>query len=451
MNRIHLYMVVVLGCIVTASCKKDWLNAKSDMSKVIPSSLEDIRLLLNHSKFNTSYAAIAEGSADDIYLIPPVFASGSLLHRSTYVWEPDLFGGSSSVTQWDGNYNQVYTANAALEALEKIKDRSHQRDWKDLKGRALFLRARAFYELAGLFAQPYDSASAQAAPGIPLRLSTDIYAPTKRAGLQETYDQITNDLVEAFGLLQVLSANKTEPSQAAAAALLAKVYLSVHNYEKALEYAEKSLELYSTLIDYNSLNAAASNPLVAFNIETTFFSSQALFSIISNSGVDPALYDSYHTDDLRKSVFFRKNANGTYTFKGSYTGGALLFAGTSTNELYLIKAECNARAGKISEALKDLNALLIKRYKSGLFTPIQAGTAKEALALVLQERRKELVFRSIRWHDLRRLNIDPEHAVTISRNLNGTVYKLAPNDPKYTLPIPEYIVHTTGIPQNKRQ
>jgi hypothetical protein len=38
------------------------------------------------------------------------------------------------------------------------------------------------------------------------------------------------------------------------------------------------------------------------------------------------------------------------------------------------------------------------------YIPITAGSSDEASQLILQERRKELLFRGLRWIDIKRLN-----------------------------------------------
>jgi len=68
----------------------------------------------------------------------------------------------------------------------------------------------------------------------------------------------------------------------------------------------------------------------------------------------------------------------------------------------------------------------------------------------LKERRKELLFRGLRWTDLRRLNLDPRFAVTLARNVSGQIYSLPPEDPRYAWPIPDDEIQASGIPQNPR-
>ena len=125
------------------------------------------------------------------------------------------------------------------------------------------------------------------------------------------------------------------------------------------------------------------------------------------------------------------------------------FSGLATDELFLIKAECLARAGNASGALSTLNDLLRARYAQGTFVDLHADDPQQALRLVLQERRKELVFRGIRWSDLRRLNKEGA-GIVLTRLLNGKTYTLPANSNKYTLPIPPDEIALNGIEQNPR-
>src|SRR5690606_39919502 len=100
------------------------------------------------------------------------------------------------------------------------------------------------------------------------------------------------------------------------------------------------------------------------------------------------------------------NGNGSYGFKGGYTGASnnAFFVGLTTSELLLIQAECYARANHIDLALEALNRLLEHRYERETFVPYSAIDQEDCIKLVLAERRKELLFRGVRWSDLKRLN-----------------------------------------------
>ena len=146
--------------------------------------------------------------------------------------------------------------------------------------------------------------------------------------------------------------------------------------------------------------------------------------------------------------YYYKPIDSSY-LKGSYAGNFFPFGGLATDELYLIRAECAARAGDSNSAMADINTLLSARWRRGAFPGYTVGSAQEALDTVLLERRKELAFRGLRWTDLRRMNAEGAN-ITLTRNLNGTLYTLAPNSPLYVLPIPPDVISLSAIAQNVR-
>ena len=160
------------------------------------------------------------------------------------------------------------------------------------------------------------------------------------------------------------------------------------------------------------------------------------------------LYRQYAANDLRKTLFFR--ASGTnYIFKGSYEGNATHFDGIATDEMLLTRSECRIRNGQVQQGLHDLNTPLERRYKSGTFTRYQNLTQEQALQLVKIERRKELLFRGIRWSDIRRFNQEGDQII-LKRIVNGKEYTLLPNSLLYAIAIPEDITSLTGMAQNRR-
>ena len=91
-----------------------------------------------------------------------------------------------------------------------------------------------------------------------------------------------------------------------------------------------------------------------------------------------------------------------------------------------------------------------KRYVTGKYTNISTTDEMEALRIVLQERRKELLMRGIRWSDLRRLNLNEATSKKLIRILNNQQYELNPNSPNYVLPIQDNVIQLSGIEQNPR-
>jgi hypothetical protein len=231
---------------------------------------------------------------------------------------------------------------------------------------------------------------------------------------------------------------------------MSRVYMTRQDYPNALLYADSSLQIKSDLLNYNDLSASNAYPIPLFNKEIIFHCTidQYLAFFPSRLIVDSGLYRSYKPNDLRTNIFYYTKS-GAIAFKGSYSGSQTLFSGLATDEMYLNRAECYARAGKSDQAMNDLNLLLQNRYSTGSFSKIVISDADSALSLILAERRKELCFRGIRWSDLRRLNKDSRFAVTLTRIVAGQSYSLPPNSPKYVLPLDDVEVQA-GLTQNQR-
>ncbi|MDO3641255.1 RagB/SusD family nutrient uptake outer membrane protein [Mucilaginibacter sp. L3T2-6] len=448
-----LLYILLLGLLT--SCTKTFLDKKPDQTLVVPQTFQDLQALLdNANTMNLNLPALGEVSSDDYYVTDAAFASVTTpMFRNAYTWNKDLYEGSPDVIDWNYCYQQVFYSNVVLEGLAKMSatQRADPR-YAAEKGSALFFRAYGLYAAAQLFCKPYHASTAATDLGMPVRTSSDITQKSTRASVKATYGQVTADLQESLGYLPQTVSIKTRPSLAAGNGLLARVYLSMADYPHAFQYADQALKLYSTLLDYNTASTAKLHPFRKYNDEVIFHSRIYYTSLTNNTSrlrIDTSLYALYQPDDLRKVLFFTPAAPGQ-TFKGSYTGTDDLFNGVATDELYLIRAEASARMGQKDAAMADLQTLLDKRYRTGTYSPPAAATAAEVLELVLAERRKELLLRGLRWSDLRRFNEEPGREVTLQRQLNGQLYTLPPNDPRYVLPIPDIVIQLSGIPQNPR-
>jgi hypothetical protein len=440
-----LFVVIYIGVsFIISSCSKEWLEKKTSQLLAVPTTLNDFQLMLNNTKvFNANRAYTQEVTADGHSVPDDIFtgSGGGGYFFNIYTWSHTY--PYIGVNDWNADYSSIVSCNVVLEGLANINpdNTTDQTQWNDLKGEALFFRALAFFELSQVYAPVYDSSSASRDLGIPLRLSSDPNIPSTRSTIQQTYNQIIGDLVVAESLLPVIPTFKTHPSSPAANALLARVYLSMGNYASAKQSADACLTDYSSLMDYNndpSINTQNTYPFAPFNSEVIFHGQMEIADYLFL--MDTALYHLYGPGDLRKSLFYMLNPDSTLDFIGSYTPDGSFFSGLATDEVYLIRAECEARSGDANNALTDLNILLVRRYAIGTFTPLTASTADSALILVLTERKKELITRAQRWSDLRRLNRDPRFAITLKRTSMGVTYTLPPGDYRYTFPIPDDVI-----------
>jgi tetratricopeptide (TPR) repeat protein len=446
-----------------ASCNKqnEWLETKPNRSDLTPVTIENYQALLDYSEesLNLSTPSIGLMGTDNYYVTNATYnATGNAAERNGYIWARDTWEGSNS-PDWEGPYSAIGTANIVLDGISKITPNpSTQKTWNNVKGSALFMRAFAYYNLAQLFMKPYDPVNAANDPGLVLRTNSDINSYPGRSSVEETYRLIENDIRTAIPMLQDAALYQTRPNKQAAYGLLAKLYLVKGDYLNAGSNAAKALQVSENLLDFNTLNPAASKTMPVFpaHPEISFYATTFIYTLLTPSGsrciVDSNLFQSYSANDLRKTIFFTApNTSGQVFFKGQYSAGQASFSGIANNELMLILSESQARQSQVPEALATLNKLLMKRWKSNTFVAMTATNPQDCLQKILTERRKELPFTSnTRWEDLRRLNQDPLFTKTLTRMINNQTYTLPPNDNRYVLPIPDLEIRLGGIAQNPR-
>jgi len=447
----YILVLLVLSMVAVTSCKK-FLEAKPAKNLAVPSSLTDLQALMDYyPKMNNVDPASPEISAGDYYLTDADWSSLPDNYRRMYVWEKDnLF--TPGLNEWYQLYEQVYIANTVLEAVEKLETTSQNgATWKNVKGQALFFRGKAFLTAAFIWTNAYNEATANNDLGIPLRLSTDFNLPSVRSSVAQTYRQVISDLSAAADLLPVTPVHKMRPSKPAAFGLLARTFLAMRQYKNAGLYADSCLSLYNTLLDYNTISPSRAYPFTQFNVEDIFHSRIPSPAPIINTRakIDSSLYKLFDDNDLRKTLFFKNNGNGTFAFKGSYEGNPALYSGVAVDEIYLVRAEACARQNLPAPAMENLNTLMLKRWKTGTFIPFATNDAETALKIILQERRKELLMRGLRWMDIKRLN-EEGAGITLYRKVNGQLFTLPPKDSRYALPLPEDVIVLSGMQQNPR-
>lgn len=439
---------------ILVACDKGFLEAKPDKSLLVPKTLQDYQALLDNSlnlMNRTPY--LGELAADNFFIAGNAFSTSQETVQNCYTWAERIYAGPS-ISDWDLPYKQIFYANVVLDGLKDYSKDEEQA--RNIKGMALFYRAWALYQAAQLFAAPYNENDAAVTPGIPVRTSSDVNLRSVRGTLEGTYKQILSDIHQAIPLLRLEQEVVTRPSKVAAFAFMARVQLTMQNYEKARSYADSTLSLSNELLDYNHLDSAQAYPMPRIYLTSTRNPEVLFLSVLvgnsylgssNNTLVDTLLYNSYETHDLRKGLFF--HTSGWY--RGSYIGmRSYQFSGLAVDEMYLIRAEAQTRLGNNVAARNDLNALLTKRFRSGHFIPINIADSETLLTLILLERRKELIARGIRWADLKRINQDKRFAKVLSRKINGKEYTLLPGDARYTFPIPDGEILASGIEQNKR-
>jgi hypothetical protein len=131
-----------------------------------------------------------------------------------------------------------------------------------------------------------------------------------------------------------------------------------------------------------------------------------------NSNTQPSflitnyLLNAFEVGDARKIAWIQQRIyNGKtlyYPFKYKVRNGLVVtenYVVLRLAEMYLIRAEANAKLGNLQEAINDINII---RARAGL-APTAASDVNSILQAIEQERRIELCFEwGHRWFDLKR-------------------------------------------------
>jgi hypothetical protein len=457
----QLWLICLIVLVTTASCKK-YLDEKPNSNVQVPSDPSELQGLLDNQEVFGYGHTLGLLSADEFYFSPS-FYNGSLSksEQNTYIWSPEIFSPEEISHDWNKAYEQIYYTNIALEGLRT--NTSDDTDLDKIKADALFKRALAHFRLAELFAPAYSEANADVALGIPFKLKTDADESITRPTLRECFGQILADLDNAKGLLPNMPhpSARYRASNAAVLALKARILLYMGNWQQSAIAAEAALNCYDSLIDFNSIDTSTRNPFKAETREILYQlkapdiggQNALVIGLASNqegANVDTHLIQSFTAGDLRLPIYFRQRTDKSWGLRFTLTGTRTPFEGISVSEIYLTLAEAQARQGNTVLALARLNRLLVNRYDTAQVPPLPPGTDPQAvLERILAERKKELPFRALRWLDIKRLNVQGRK-ITQTRNINNSVYTLAPNDLRYALPLPAPTVEKYDLKPNPR-
>ncbi|SES24379.1 RagB/SusD family nutrient uptake outer membrane protein [Pedobacter rhizosphaerae] len=356
-------------------------------------------------------------------------------------------------------YNQAYAYINRWNTIISLVDNSKGDDnVKALaKAEAKVLRAYDHFLVVNIYAKAYDPATAATDGGICLMDKFDLEAQPQKSTVKEAYDFILKDIDEAIPYLQEKPLDIYHPSLAFAYAFKAKIHLFKREIAEAKQAAERSLALNNQIFDlvsYTAQGGPNSVPVIAPNnpevLSYMYMTGYNEMNFAYQNVISPELRNLFGSNDARYNLFFT-STNASFLDIGSntayhnipYTRFFYATVGMKTTEVHLMLAECLARENNFSGAVDILNKLRAKRITSGTVNLTVPATRKETMELVINERRKELLFGMNRFFDLKRLNNEPEYAKTITRVfpiVNKTVpqqtYTLKPGSRLYIIPFP---------------
>ena len=407
-------------------------------------------LIIGEYKFGYSNRSTAYMS-DELVVLEADYTNLLVLHKNGYRWE-SLFNEGDVDLDWKDIYYKTYLTNYVLDMIDEADlNGSTEADRNRIKAEALTIRSYDYLQLVNIYGAHYHPETAASDMAVPLILRADISSQLPRSSVDEIYTQIISDLKTAINLFSsnAIPDVRINSSKTGAYGLLSRLYLFRSEWQKALEYANLALANYSVLYNYNNytrdnshltriLNAQENQEAILYRTCTQSYTRGNKVIIADD------LIDLFETNDLRFQFFTENNGNGTYAYWSSNSGDNFPMAGITVPELYLIRAETNARLGNIADAMNDLFILRSNRYDINAYPDqvsfeaaiaLSATNIEEAIQLVLDERRKELMFTNLRWFDMKRLILEGRYTKTLTRTIRGENYTLEPDSYKYVIDI----------------
>ncbi|MGS2740034.1 RagB/SusD family nutrient uptake outer membrane protein [Sinomicrobium sp. M5D2P17] len=455
-------LFIFAGLLATGACD-DYLDVEPK-GQIIPREVGEYDLLLNDLNDHRSFGDELYFSSDDFFpyeLEDDENVTPDNPQFKFYRWAGDLYREGSVPGAWQTPYNFIYTYNVIIDGIDDapVTGNGVAADRQRIKAEARVGRSFEYWLLVNLFARQYNPVSAASDPGVPLVTVPDASGDTPlRSSVQEVYDFIIKEVEESVADLPDKAVNFARPDKTAAYALLARYYLFAGDYEKALLNADRAIARNGQLTDYAALEAEAEGeennaPIRTEQYMGSYMGAGFPFTV----WLSDELQELYDPGDYRLARLLRtpcyitgECVEGRYSNGGSFTASI----NTSVPEMYLVRAECHARLGAGAKALNDINLLRSKRLPGEVYEDLTGSdfaSDRETLAFVLDERRREMLFTGIRLFDLKRLNLEPEFATTVTHTMKGETYILRPEDNNWVFPIPDAVlIFNPDIQQNPR-
>lgn len=460
-------LFIVMTALLLSACNS-FLDDTPKGQKV-PKTWEDynafIRNNFTYHHLDPDQLAILAG---DIFKVPSAVSSQSLTRANYYADETvnriELLAGNDKNPYFSA-YEGIFAWNLIVEYVPDATECTEaQRNQLIAQGRVL--RTMHYFYLTNFYADQYCEATKNKL-SVPLITSASVEALSPQVTLQEMYDFMLQDLNLAIEHLPQQSESILHPNKALGYGMLARVYLSMGDYDNALKNASLALEqndrLFNWIEFYEADRARYDNPKnyttgVAVNCETnnienyiySYGSSTTGWAGLNNTSYAllPERAAKFEKGDTRLLTHWksRTSASGIHYYAGIYAL-ELNKGGMRSPEMYYIKAECLARKGgaaNIKEAMDLVNKVRKTRILPNDYTDWTAATTKEAVEKIIRDKESEYIQTQVIYCDYRRLNKDPDYARTFPRTISGQEYILKPDSHLWIMPFPPEAVSNPG-------
>lgn len=308
-----------------------------------------------------------------------------------------------TVSAYQGIYRTINSANSVIAYVPAVTDPLLTAGEKNkIVGEAYFIRALSYFDLA----RGWGGVQLQLKPTSDLSVLTGI----KRSTLDQTYDQVLADLIQAEQLLPEDATTRNRAQKSAARALRARLHLYRKQWAEAENYATQVISntKYSLVKPYKSFftapfQTAESVLELAYSVNDR--NSYWNLWYPSSSGGQFTLKPSDALIAKLNNPAIGGSRNSLIAGSGATVYGVLYnTTATSTDpsyliriaELYLIRAEARAQQNKLADAVADLNAIRARADVAATTATTQPAIIQE----IEDENGIEFAFEAHRWFDL---------------------------------------------------
>jgi hypothetical protein len=404
--------------------------------KVIATTTADYDQLMNDQSF---YQYLYGGGwqvptmmGDDVAAEDSYFLGAGYQTNRLFEWQAVIYNPDDQAQDLSTFLPNLYTCNKIINEVLTSTDGTDQKK-QALRAEAMATRAWLYFQFINFYAKPYVASTAAQDPGFPIITTADITQKGfVRNPVQQVYDFIINDLISAIPDLPVDNGLKTRMNKAAAEGILGRVYLFMGRSSEALNMFNAaftdnaSASQPAQLYDYNVAFAPGGSflPIDPYNGPNSPFTNYNDFteSIVAktfgnNAAVgytgmvlDPQTAALFDPSDLRLNFYQATFPNGNPNPGGRVRKYGAPYAkfGLEISELYLLRAESEARTNDLASAKADVERLRRSRMPAGN-APVPGSTASNQSALIrfiIDERTREFAIEGYRWFDMRRLSVD---------------------------------------------
>ena len=450
MKQNKFILIMMAAVIGTSSCKKDLDQQPTDTF-----SENNAFITLSDVQLGANEAYVRYGAyANDMYVSSLVSdegklgadnsGQGALTYR--YQYASDNTSGGDVISGWGDYYTVIDQVNRLLPKIPTVTASADEEPRRNvLKGQMLAMRAIAHFGLLQSYCKNYDAADSR---GVPIMLTSNPLTKPSRNSMGDVMAQIESDLTEAKNLLPAVTPGDftdTVMNRVNVAAYQARIALYKKDYDQAITY---STEVITSGIrplvagnQYAAIWTDDTQDEVLFRIR--FATSTGIGGMFTTTGgnvyIAPSdkLAAEYGTDDIRATAFIGTNGSGNpyinKFFTSSRGGRVVDMKACRTAEMYLIRAEANARKASpnLVAGAADLNALRSNRITG--YTDEVFSSATILIDAVMVERFKELAFEGFRFFDLKRNNMPVSR---LSTDASAAWQTLPTGDHRFVLPIP---------------